>query len=43
MMKTLLKLLIVGFIAKWLMDRFRGRTAAEQAVATPQTTTTPAV
>jgi hypothetical protein len=42
-MKTLLKLLIVGFIAKWLMDRFRGRTTADQTVTTPQTTTTPAV
>jgi hypothetical protein len=42
-MKTLLKLLIVGFIAKWLVDRFRGRTTAEQSVATPQTRTTPAI
>jgi hypothetical protein len=39
-MKTLLKLLVVGLIAKWLVDRFRGRTAAEQTVTTPQTTTT---
>jgi hypothetical protein len=42
-MKTLLKLLIVGFIAKWLVDRFRGRTRAEQTAVAPQTTTTPAV
>jgi hypothetical protein len=41
-MKTLLKLLIVGFIAKWLVDRFRGRTTEEQAVTAPPTTT-PAV
>jgi hypothetical protein len=41
-MKTLLKLLIVGFIAKWLVDRFRGRATAEQAVTVPPTTT-PAV
>jgi hypothetical protein len=38
-MKTLLKLLIVGFIAKWLVDRFRGRTTAQQTAVTPQTTT----
>lgn len=41
-MRTLLKLLVVGLIAKWLMDRFRGRTAAEQTATTPPTTT-PAV
>jgi hypothetical protein len=41
-MKTLLKLLIVGFIAKWLVDRFRGRATAEQATVTPQAPT-PAV
>jgi hypothetical protein len=41
-MKTLVKLLVVGFIAKWLVDRFRGRTTAEQTATVPPTTT-PAV
>lgn len=38
-MKALLKLLIVGFIAKWLVDRFRGRASAQQTDVTPQTST----
>ena len=39
-MKTLLKLLVVGLIAKWVVDRFRSRTTTEGSITTPTPTPT---
>jgi hypothetical protein len=37
--KTLLKLLIVGLIVKWVMDKVRERRALTETASTPTTTT----